>query len=176
MNDIKDIRENPDKYRKGLIDRGQDPAEIDELLRVDKGARLSKTLVQNLQSQANIDTSLWELYAVTRKKPLSEEQKEQQAAVLRKRLETLQAEAAPMKIELNAWEQDNVARKIKWLDEKIAKNEAEIAELERKEQEILALHTSVLEEIVEELKKSDYFLQKGRGEGSIKPPSKYGKP
>ena len=176
MNDIKDIRENPDKYRKGLIDRGQDPAEIDELLRVDKGARLSKTLVQNLQSQANIDTSLWELYAVTRKKPLSEEQKEQQAAVLRKRLETLQAEAAPMKIELNAWEQDNVARKIKWLDEKIAKNEAEIAELERKEQEILAPHTSVLEEIVEELKKSDYFLQKGRGEDSIKPPSKYGKP
>jgi seryl-tRNA synthetase len=176
MNDIKDIRENPDKYRKGLSDRGQDPTQIDELIRVDKGARIAKTLVQNRQSQANIDTQLWELYAVTRKKPLTEEQKEQQAAALKKKLETLQEEARTLELQLNEWQQDDLQREIEYLDRKIAVEEAKIAECDRKQTELLAPFASVLEEIVEEIKQKDYFLQKGRGEGSISRFSRYGNP
>jgi seryl-tRNA synthetase len=176
MNDIKDIRENPEKYRKGLSDRGQDPTQIDELLRVDKGARIAKTLVQNKQSQANIDTQLWELYAVTRKKPLTEEQKEQQAAALRKKLETLQEEELSLRIAINEWQQDDTQREIDYLNTKIAREEAKIAALEQKEMEILAPFASVLEEIVEEIKATDFFLHKGRGEGEISRFPRYGKP
>lgn len=168
MNDIKDIRENPEKYRKGLTDRGQDPTQIDEILRIDKGARLAKTLVQNMHSQQNIDTELFMLYNVPRKKPLSEEHKEKIAADLRKKLEALQDEALPLRIALNEWQQDDVAREIAYCDAEIAKHEAKVAELDQKEAEILAPHTALLEEIVEEIKRSDFFLQKGRGEGSIR--------
>jgi seryl-tRNA synthetase len=164
MSDIKDIRENPDKYRKGLSDRGQDPTQIDELLRVDKGARIAKTLVQNKQSQANTDTQLWELYAVTRKKPLTEEQKEQQAAALRKKLETLQEEARTLQLQLNEWQQDDLQREIEQLDREIIREESKIAALDQKETELLAPYESVLEEIVKEIKAQDFFLQKGRGE------------
>jgi seryl-tRNA synthetase len=180
VNDIKDIRENPEKYRQGLRDRtnaaqlAKDPqaaeknaAEIDELLRIDKGARLAKTLVQNLQAQSNIDTSLVELY-VSRKKPLPEDVKEAKAAKYREELKRLQDEALPLRIALNEWQQDDIARQIAWCDAGIARHEAKVAELEQKEAEILAPHTALLEEIVEEIKRKDFFLQKGRGEGSIK--------
>jgi seryl-tRNA synthetase len=179
MNDIKDIRENPEKYRQALRDRtsgavlARDPqaaeknaAEIDELLRVDKGARLAKTLVQNLQSQANIDTAFVELY-IARKKPIPEEVKEAKATKLRADLKRLQEEELPLRVALNEWEQNDLMMQIARYDTEIAKQEAIVAECDRKEAEILAPHTVILEEIVEQIKREDFFLQKGRGEGSI---------
>jgi hypothetical protein len=153
-----------------MADRGKDPAEIDELLRVDEGARLAKTLVQNRQQQANIDTQLWELYAVTRKKPLTEEQKEQQAAPLRKRLVALQEEELPLRVKLNEWQQADCLLEIERLDREIAAKEAVVAECDRKQLELLEPLAGILEKIVEEIKAEDFFLQKGRGEGSTTMP------
>jgi len=176
MNDIKDIRENPDKYRQMMINRGKDPVEIDDLLRADRGTRIAKTLVQNMHSQENIDTDLFVLYNVPRKKnPLTEAEKEVHAGMLRERLAALKAEELPLRQQLNAWQQEDLTIEIARLDIQIAKKEAFIAECERKEAEILAPLATVLEEIVEEIKAKDFFLQKGRGEGSISRFPRYGR-
>jgi len=168
MNDIKDIRENPDKYRKGLRDRGKDPTEIDELLRVDKGARIAKTWWQNLRSRENIDTELWMLYNVPRKKkPLTEAEKELQAAELYKRLEALKAEEPSLRLQLNEWQQEDSAIELALLTKEIGAADAKVEELTRQEHEMLGPYASVLEEIIEEIKAGDFFRQKGRNDSGF---------
>lgn len=58
MHDIKDIRQNPDKYKQGLQARGKDPSTIDTLLEMDKQVRATKTEVQTAQAEVNRYTSL----------------------------------------------------------------------------------------------------------------------
>jgi Sec7-like guanine-nucleotide exchange factor len=136
-----------------LTDRGQDPTEIDRLLEVDDEARLAKTILQNMQSQANIDTQLWELYAVTRKKPMPEDVKEAKAKKLHEQLLVLKEEALKLR-----------EQQLEMLDKQIIVADARVEELTRKELEMLEPFADVLEEIVKEIKAQDYFLQKGRGE------------
>lgn len=171
MNDIKDIRQNPEKYRTAMRNRGKDPAEIDELLRVDEGVRLAKSVVQNGQAQSNIDTELWQLYNIPRKNPLSEEQKEKIAAPLRKKLEALQAEVLPIKQRLTEWQIRDLELEIEHCDREIAKAEAKIADCDRKEIELLQPHAAVLEEIVEEIKREQAtaYIAIGNAHKSINP-------
>lgn len=123
MNDIKDIRKDPDKYRKGMEDRGKDPAEIDALLEADAEARVSKTLLQNRQSQANLVTDFFALD----KQTLKPEVKERKIAELEKKRELLKAE-----------EFSTLEQYIALLDKKIEAADAEVADCDRRLIEILA--------------------------------------
>ena len=53
MNDIKDIRKDPEKYRQSQRNRGQDPGLIDELLIEDEYVRARKTAADQAQSKRN---------------------------------------------------------------------------------------------------------------------------
>jgi len=159
MNDIKDIRQNPDKYRKGLRDRGQDPTEIDRLLDADIEARMAKTHLQNLEGQGNV---LTDIYALDMRE-MPPEVKERKKAELEKRLATLRAERYTL-----------IAQEIAWYDKKIPAAEAKVADCGRRLAEWAAAseHAPTLEEICGEIKREDFFLQKGRGPGSVAPPRK----
>ncbi|MEM6256837.1 MAG: serine--tRNA ligase [Planctomycetota bacterium] len=52
MIDLKDLRENPDKYRKGAADK-QSPVEIDGLLTLDEQVRAAQTELQTLVAERN---------------------------------------------------------------------------------------------------------------------------
>lgn len=53
MIDLKDLRENPDRYRKGAADKGFDPAGIDELIRLDADLRKLLSEQQTLTAEKN---------------------------------------------------------------------------------------------------------------------------
>ena len=53
VNDLKDIRRDPEKYRESQRKRGLDPSIIDELLLVDGELRALKTVKQECQSKLN---------------------------------------------------------------------------------------------------------------------------
>jgi seryl-tRNA synthetase len=52
MIDLKDLRENPDKYRKGAADK-QSPIDIDALISLDEQVRAAQTELQNLVAARN---------------------------------------------------------------------------------------------------------------------------
>ena len=51
MLDIKEIRKNPDKFKQGLINRGNDPSVIDVVLEKDKNLRELKKTLDDLRHQ-----------------------------------------------------------------------------------------------------------------------------
>jgi len=130
LNDIKDIRQNPDKYRKGLGDRGMDPSEIGRLLDADQDARLARTQLQNLQSQANVYTDICALDKTDRMPP---EAKELRRGELTQKLMALREERLKL-----------LAEEIERLDAKIAAADAEVAECDRRE--------AVLVEVCDEIR------------------------
>ncbi|MFK7789010.1 MAG: hypothetical protein AB8C95_05865, partial [Phycisphaeraceae bacterium] len=52
MIDLKDLRENPDKYRKGASDK-HSPADIDALIEIDERVRDLQTELQSLHANRN---------------------------------------------------------------------------------------------------------------------------
>ncbi len=53
MIDLKDLRERPDRYRKGAADKGVDAAIVEELLHVDESLRQTQTQAESLTAEKN---------------------------------------------------------------------------------------------------------------------------
>jgi seryl-tRNA synthetase len=142
MNDIKDIRENPDKYRKGLSDRGQDPTEIDRLLEADTEARMAKTRLQNLQSQSNVISEMFALDKNQKTPVMAREAKKQ---TLMTKLVFLREEQLTL-----------LQQEIDYLDKKIPEKEAQAAELDQRLANWAATteHASVIEEVCDEIREN----------------------
>ena len=56
MLDIKEIRKNPEKFRKGMVDRGLNPSIIDEAIELDRVYRAMKQDVEELRHQLKIQS------------------------------------------------------------------------------------------------------------------------
>jgi seryl-tRNA synthetase len=142
VNDIRDIRENPEKWRQAMRDRGKDPAEIDRLLEADEDARLVKTIQQNLRSQANIRT---DLFALNKNEKMPPEVKLAKVAALNKKLDMLREEEYVL-----------AEKQIKFIDKALARRNKKIAECDRKLVEWATSnpYLAVLEEICDEIKEN----------------------
>lgn len=139
MNDLKDIRKDPEKYRQMMTNRGKDPAEIDELLELDEEARLAKTIAQNSQSQANIHT---DIFALSKNSKMPAELKAHKVKEYELKLEVLKQEMIIL-----------LEKDIELCDKRIAAAEATIKECDAKIETLLAPIATELEAAIEAAKR-----------------------
>ena len=94
MIDIRDLRENPDKYRTGATNKNHDPSNVDQLLAVDADLRKLTTAQQELTAEKNRITKQIGQIAGRLKKAEGDDK-----AALQQKMAQLQARPNEIKVE-----------------------------------------------------------------------------
>jgi seryl-tRNA synthetase len=94
MIDLKDLRERPDRYRKGARDKGVEVTVVEDLLRLDGELRNVQAAVENLTAEKNrIGKEIGQLAGRLKKAP------DDQCAALQEQMKTLQERPNAIKAE-----------------------------------------------------------------------------